>query len=160
MFSKYNRLPIQLRNTRSFFTIVNAWEKGVRLGFGKYTATVESGLRLCIPVYHTVYKINMADRVQHLAKQSLISKDNVTFTIDSSVQYKVTDAKKSLLNVTNLDTMVIERCQMALRKVLSGLELNEILHDLEDTSTTIKASLQNLEEKWGNRNFKYSIEGY
>lgn len=91
----------------------------------------------------------MADRVKYINRQSLISKDNVSFYIDSSVQYKVVNAEKSILHVTDLDTMLLERCQMALRKVLSSLEINDILHDVEDTSLKIKNSVKNLENEWG-----------
>lgn len=45
--------------------------------------------------------------------------------------------------------MLLDRCQMALRKVLSGLEINDILHDLEDVSKKIKTLVADLEEQWG-----------
>ncbi len=134
---------------RNFFKVIKHWEKGVRLNFGKHTATLDPGIRLCIPFYHGIYRVNMDDRVQDIHQQALVSKDNVTFYIDSSVQYRVSDATKAQLNVTDLDNMLLDRCQMALRKVLSGLEINETLHDMEDTSVKIKNSLLELEEKWG-----------
>ena len=138
-----------IENKRTLFTIVKQWEHGVKLNFGKYVSTLKPGIRLNIPYYHQIYKINMADRVRHMNSQSLISKDNVTFHIDSSIQYKVVDARKSLLNVTLLDTMILDRCRMSLRQVLSGLEINDILHNMEDTTIKIQQSLQNLEEMWG-----------
>lgn len=139
----------KFQNRRNFFRIIPSWENGVKLGFGKYIDTVEPGMRLNIPFYHRIYKVNMADRVQDMSKQSLISKDNVTFYIDSSIQYRVIDAKKAIICVTDLDSMLLDRCQMALRTILSRLEINEILHDLSDTSNKIKESLEFLEEQWG-----------
>jgi len=140
-----SRLPLK----RNFFTIIKESQRGVKLNFGKYTQTLDPGIRLNLPFYHQIYKVNMADRVADMTKQSLISKDNVTFYIDSSVRYRVVDAKKSLLDVTNLSTMLMDICQMNLRKILGSLEINEILHDLGDVSSKIKNSLKILEDEWG-----------
>jgi len=145
----YNRIGNTGVFKRNFFTIIHEWEKGIQLNFGKYNATIDPGIRLNIPLYHEIHKINMSDKVKYMNQQSLISKDNVTFYIDSSIEYKVVNAKKSILNVIDLDRTLLEKAQMALRKTLSGLEMNEILHDMDDTTQKIKNSMADLEDKWG-----------
>lgn len=145
LFSIANKIKPQ----RNFFTIVHAWERGIRLNFGEYRATLQPGIRLDLPFYHEVYKINMADRVQHLRPQSLISKDNVVLEVHSSIQYKVVDPKKALIHVTNLDTIIIDRTLMELRSKLSQLEVNEILYDMKDTTEQVKEKLKYIEDDWG-----------
>ena len=139
----------KVKNTRTFLTIVKENERAVKLNFGKFHSVIEPGLRLKIPYYHLIYKVNMANCILNIPKQSLISKDNITFTIDSSVQYKVIDAKKSILNVYNLYSMLPERCQMSMRQILSSLDINGILHGLKDIPNLVKLSLHSIEVDWG-----------
>jgi regulator of protease activity HflC (stomatin/prohibitin superfamily) len=127
---------------RSFLTVVDAWERGVRLSFGKYTKTLEPGLRLCIPIYHQVITVNVAERVKSLPKQALISKDNISYTIESSVQYKVTDPVKAVLNVEQCDSMILDKCQMVLRQLLTDLDIKDVLHHPPSTADICK-------DKWG-----------
>jgi regulator of protease activity HflC (stomatin/prohibitin superfamily) len=145
-----SRAPIR-QCRRSFLCIIDENTRGVKLNFGKYRETLEPGIRLNIPILHEIYTVSLADRVQHLDKQSIISKDNVSFYIDSSIQYKVTDAKSVILNITDFKGALIEKTQMAIRQVLSSLEINEILHDMTSISDKIKLCMPNVENDWGIR---------
>jgi regulator of protease activity HflC (stomatin/prohibitin superfamily) len=148
MFKKLLNLN-NIKQTRNFVTIIKQQELGVKLGFGKFISIVEPGLRLNIPIYHKIHHVNMSDMILNIPQQSLISKDNITFTIDGSVQYKITDPKKAVLNVYNLYHMLPERCQMSMRQILSSLEVNSILHGLKDVPNLIKKSLSSIENDWG-----------
>ena len=139
----------KVKKIRTFFTVIKEYERGVKLNFGKFHSVLEPGLKIKIPFYHSIYKVNMTNSILNIPTQSLISKDNITFTIDSSVQYKVTDSKKTILNVDDLDEMLPERCQMAIRQILSSLDINGILHGLKDISNLVKLSLQTVEFDWG-----------
>lgn len=139
----------KVKNARTFLTVVKEYERGVKLNFGKFHSVLQPGLRLRIPFYHSIYKVNMTNSILNIPTQSLISKDNITFTVDSSVQYKVIDAQKAVLNVYNLNLMLPERCQMSMRQILSSLDINGILHGLKDIPNLVKLSLQNVESDWG-----------
>jgi regulator of protease activity HflC (stomatin/prohibitin superfamily) len=139
----------KIKNTRTFFTVINEYERGVKLNFGKFESVLLPGLRLNIPIYHTIYKVNMANNILNIPTQSLISKDNITFTIDSSVQYKITDPQKAVLSVFDLKQMLPERCQMSMRQILSSLDINGILHGLKDIPNLVKSSLETFEHDCG-----------
>src|SRR5438132_1561277 len=79
-------------------TIVNQYQRGVKLTFGKYAGTLEPGIRLNLPIVHQIWKVNMSEEVEEIPKQSLISIDDVTLHIDASVQYKVIDPAKAIIN--------------------------------------------------------------
>jgi regulator of protease activity HflC (stomatin/prohibitin superfamily) len=139
----------KVKTSRTFITVIKEYERGVKLNFGKFNSVLQPGLRLNIPYYHSIYKVNLTNSILNIPTQSLISKDNITFTIDSSVQYKVIDAQKAILNVCNLKSMLPERCQMSMRQILSSLDINGILHGLKDIPNLVKSSLSNVESEWG-----------
>lgn len=145
----FMKKQIDLMGSRNIVTIIPQYMEGVRMNFGKLGKILQPGLRLKIPIYHQVYKVDMREDIVKIPKQSLVSADNVTIHIDASVQYKVVDAKKSVLNVSNVEYSLTERCQMQLRNLLSSMNVNDILHKQGDISRTIINDLTQVENNWG-----------
>lgn len=141
-----NFLP---QNTRGFFTIIDQNERGIRLGFGKFKKVLEPGIRWNIPIYHTVWTVNVTHRVQDIPPQSLISKDNVSFSIDGSFQYQVVDPKKALLEVEDYRFALQERCKMQLRNDLSSMNIDDILHHREGISNRLIKKMEDIPKDWG-----------
>ena len=137
------------RQVRPFFTVVPQYQRGVRLGFGKYVGMVEPGIRLKIPFYHQIHKMDTRDFVMDIPKQSLISMDNVTYYVDASVQYKVVDVYKAVLNTSELSHNLMERVKGEIRDALSAKEINEILHNRGNMSERILKELKSVEDGWG-----------
>jgi regulator of protease activity HflC (stomatin/prohibitin superfamily) len=153
MFSRSaSRILSRTRPTfvrRNFFNIVSQGSKGIRMRFGKYTKTLEAGIRWEIPIIHRVVRVDMRDKLSELPRQSIISRDNVSYTVDGSVQYKVTDAAKSIFNVCKVDEAVAERAQLSMREILSDMDIDQVLHQREETATKITHDLKDLEDQWG-----------
>ena len=83
-----------------FYNIINKYQIGIRTNFGKFNGYLQSpGIKLNIPFYHKMYIVDMREQIQSLNKQSLISKDNVTFFVDGMVQWKIIDPIKATFNV-------------------------------------------------------------
>ena len=135
--------------TRGFFTIIPQYQRGVKLNFGKFVGVLEPGIRLNIPIYHSIYKADMRINTRDIEDQSMISSDNVTFYFDASVQYQIVDPKKALLGVGNLDASLVDRCKMQLRNVLSGMEVNDILNNREHVNTQLMCSMKDIADRWG-----------
>jgi len=134
---------------RNFLTIIPQYERGVRFNFGKYAATCQPGLRLDIPLFHTIHHVDMRDQVQYLSQQEIISKDNVSCKVDAAIQYKVLDAAKSVINVQSLEHSLLELAQLSIREVLGGLTIDELLHNREDLSNVLRNRLKTVSDNWG-----------
>ncbi len=64
--------------------------------FGRYTSTMEPGLHILIPIYHSVgKKMNMMEQVLDVPSQDVITKDNAVVRVDGVVFYQVLDAAKA-----------------------------------------------------------------
>lgn len=135
--------------TRNFITVIHQGSMGVRTSLGKFDCVLEPGLRLCIPIYHDVTHVDMRERIESLSKQHIVSYDAVTITVDASVQYKIVDAKQAILNIKDVRSAIVERCQMQLRTVLSTLSVNDILHQRDIISNKVINELKQIEKEWG-----------
>ena len=74
--------------------IVKQYEKGLVMRLGKYRATVGSGLTFLMPFIEDLIAVDMREKVINVEPQKVITKDNVSVTVDAVVYYKVIDPVK------------------------------------------------------------------
>jgi len=145
---------------RNFITIIQNGNVGVRTNFGKFNikkGLVKPGIRLNIPFYHNLKIINIKEIIQDIKRQSLISKDNVTFNVDGFVQYKIINPEMATFNVTDIHSSVNEISKIALRNELSCVEINEILENRKKLNTQMINSLKKEEDNWGIKFIKIEL---
>lgn len=136
-------------NKRTFFTIVPEYKRGIRLNFGKFGSELQPGIRLNIPFFHKIALMDIRDKVHTIPTMQVISRDNVTFEVDASMQYKCIDSKKALLNVADVDNSISERCKMELRDKLSSMEINDALQKKSEISKSVLDAMSKIKDDWG-----------
>src|SRR6476469_2105035 len=81
--------------------VINQYERGVILTLGRYTGMLNPGLRVVMPIFHQVMKVDVRSMRIDVAKQEIITKENVSMNIDAVVYLRVVDASKAILETTN-----------------------------------------------------------
>jgi len=75
-------------------TVIHQAEKGLVERFGRYKETLDPGLRFLIPYMDSLRaRIDMRETVLDIEPQPVITRDNVTVTVDAVIYYYVTEAK-------------------------------------------------------------------
>ena len=67
--------------------IVQQWERGVVLRFGRLTGIREPGLNLILPWIDRLVKVDMRVETLVLEPQEVITRDNVTVHVDAVVYF-------------------------------------------------------------------------
>lgn len=129
--------------------IVDQYERGVVLTLGKYTGMRDPGLRIVIPVFQRIIKIDTRITPIDVEKQEVITKDNVTMVVDAVVYFRVKDSSKAFLETTNYIYATIQFAQAALRDVVGNADLDELLSNREEISRRIKEIVDAETDKWG-----------
>lgn len=129
--------------------IVNQYERGVVLTLGKYTGMRQPGLRIVIPVLQKMYKVDMRLATVDIPRQEVITKDNVTVSVDAVVYFRVTDADKAILDVQNFRLATAQYAQAALRDVVGKVELDTLLSERDKISSEIRAIVDEATAPWG-----------
>ena len=75
--------------------IVAQYERGLVMRLGKYSGGVTSGLHFLVPFVEDMIRVDMRERVINVEPQKVITKDNVSVTVDAVVYYKVVDPVKA-----------------------------------------------------------------
>ncbi len=139
---------------------------------GKYEKTLESGLNFIIPVFEaprgmakrvtqrgldgTVYsyskevsRIDLRETVFDFPRQNVITKDNVTITINALLYYQIVDAKKAVYAIANLPDAIEKLTQTTLRNLVGQLDLDETLVSRDKINQELRAILDEATNKWG-----------
>lgn len=129
--------------------VINQYERGVVLTLGKFTGIREPGLRVIVPIFQRVIKVDVRSMPIDVPKQEVITKDNVTAAVDAVVYLRVVDPAKAVLETTNYVYATSQFAQAALRDVTGGAELDELLSSREAISEKIKEIVDSETDKWG-----------
>lgn len=129
--------------------VVNQYERGVVLTLGRLTGVRDPGLRVIIPIFQRMIRVDIRTNTIDIPKQEVITKDNVTVNVDAVVYFRVTNATKAILEVTNFIYASSQFAQAALRDVTGNVELDSLLGKREEVSTQIKDIVDKQTDKWG-----------
>jgi regulator of protease activity HflC (stomatin/prohibitin superfamily) len=129
--------------------IINQYERGVVLTLGKYTGIRQPGLRVVVPIFQRLIKVDVRSTPIDVPKQEIITKDNVTVGVDAVVYLRVIEASRAVLETTNYIYATSQFAQAALRDVTGNADMDELLSKREEISQRIKEIVDAETDKWG-----------
>ena len=129
--------------------VVNQYERGVVLTLGKFTGIRAPGLRIVVPVFQQIIRVDIRSTPIDVPKQEIITKDNVTAGVDAIVYFRVIDAPRAVLETTNYVYATSQFAQAALRDVTGNFELDDLLSKREEISQQIKEIVDKQTDQWG-----------
>lgn len=129
--------------------IINQGEKGIVLRLGKFRSVLDPGLNLVIPFIETLIGVDVRERVINVDPQKVITKDNVTVTVDAVIYYKVVDPVKAEFEVEDFDTAATTLAQTNLRNVVGDKTLDETLTARDIINTSLRNVLDEATHGWG-----------
>ncbi|MBP5634199.1 slipin family protein [Candidatus Saccharibacteria bacterium] len=129
--------------------VVRQFERGVIFTLGKFSGIKDPGLRLIIPYFQSMQRVDVRSTPIDVPKQEVITKDNVTVGVDAIVYFRVLDPAKALLETTNYIYATTNFAQAALRDITGNFELDELLSMRDEISAQIKEIVDKETDKWG-----------
>lgn len=129
--------------------IVGQYERGVILTLGRYSSTREPGMTWIFPALQRMIKTDLRIITSTIPQQEAITKDNVPVGINAVVYFKVDNAEKAILEIENFQRAVKEYAQGALRDVIGGIELDDVLAEREKIAQEIKKVVDEATKHWG-----------
>jgi regulator of protease activity HflC (stomatin/prohibitin superfamily) len=125
------------------------WEKGVVLRLGKFHAIKGPGMVYILPILEHVSFVDTRIQVLNIPSQKVITKDNVPAQIDGVVFFIVTNAEKAILSIQDFKFAIAQYSQTALRDVVGGLTLDELLSEREQVQAKIGEIVEVHIKDWG-----------
>ena len=129
--------------------VVAQYEKALVLRLGKYRTTVGSGLTFLVPVIEDMIKVDMRERVINVEPQKVITKDNVSVTVDAVIYYRISDPVKATFEVQNFGYAATTLAQTNLRNLIGDKSLDETLTARDLINANLRAVLDEATNTWG-----------
>ena len=129
--------------------IIQQYETGVVFQLGRYSRTLQPGLNLIIPIIEYARVVDMRISTNDIPKQQVITKDNVPVSINGVVYFKVVNAEVAIIKVQNYLYAVSQYAQAALRDVVGGMTLDDLLAERQKIGDEIEKVIEKEAENWG-----------
>ena len=117
---------------------------------GSYHATWGNGLHVLIPFIDLIRgKISLKEQVADFPPQAVITRDNVTMSIDTVVFYRVLDPKLYCYGVENPLSAIENLSATTLRNVIGELDLDTTLTSRDTINSKMRSVLDEATDAWG-----------
>lgn len=133
----------------SMFRVAAQWEKALVFRLGKFIGTKGPGLFLVMPFLDSVRFVDTRIMTLDIPRRAAITKDNVPLALDGVIFMKVTDPAQAVIRVRNYDHAIQQYAQSALRDIVGGMTLDQVLADRELVGHRIEEMVENEVVGWG-----------
>lgn len=139
---------------------------------GKFDKVLQSGFNFIIPVieapraidwkvtqkgfdgssYSVIQKrtkIDLREAVYDFPRQNVITKDNVSISINALLYFQIVDPKSAVYEIQNLPDAIEKLTQTNLRNLVGQLDLDESLVSRDKINHELRAILDDATNKWG-----------
>ena len=129
--------------------ILREYERGVIFRLGKLLRAKGPGLILLIPIVDRMVKVDLRVITINVAKQEIMTKDNVPVTVDAVVYFRVLDPEAAIIKVENFLKATSLIAQTTLRSIIGQAELDELLSQRERINQRLQEVIDRQTEPWG-----------
>jgi len=129
--------------------ILREYERGVIFRLGKLLGAKGPGLILLWPIVDKIVKIDLRVVTIDVAKQEIMTRDNVPVTVDAVVYFRVIDPIAAVVKIENFWKATSLIAQTTLRSVLGQAELDELLSHREKINLTLQEIIDRQTDPWG-----------
>ena len=133
-------------------TVVRQAEAAVVERLGRYQRTAEPGLTFLVPFIDRIReRVALWEQVVSFPPQPVITRDNLTVSIDTVVYYQVTEPRNAVYEISDYINGVQQLTTTTLRDVVGGMSLEEALTSRETINTGLRRALDDATGPWGLR---------
>jgi regulator of protease activity HflC (stomatin/prohibitin superfamily) len=129
--------------------IVREYERVVVFRLGRFSGVKGPGIFFIIPVIDRVMLLDLRVFTIDVAKQVVITKDNVSVEVDAVIYYRVVDPSRAIIQVENYKMATSLLAQTTLRDVLGQIELDDLLSKRDELNKKLQEILDKHTDPWG-----------
>lgn len=152
--------------------IVHQQEAVVIENLGKYKTTLNPGFNLINPIFDSprpmmkivkragldgkTYsmlvqspRIDLRETVYDFPRQNVITKDNVTISINALLYFQIVNPQRAIYSIENLPEAIEKLTQTNLRNLVGQLALDETLVSRDIINDKLREILDRATDKWG-----------
>lgn len=124
---------------------------GVIKRLGQFLGVRQPGLVFLVPLIDDLQLVDIRETPRTGDKQDVITRDNVTVSVNATIFSQVVDAKLALFSVSNYFIAIDQLSRTTLRAIFGGMTLDEALSQRERINAQLQQQMESVTDKWGIR---------
>jgi regulator of protease activity HflC (stomatin/prohibitin superfamily) len=129
--------------------IVREYQRIVLFRLGRMVGTRGPGLVVIIPIVDRPVLVDLREQYLEIPRQTAITEDNATISIDFIIFTRVIDAVASVVRVQYFAGAAQNIAATTLRSVVGDMNLDDVLSKREQMNEQLRAKLDEVTERWG-----------
>lgn len=147
------------------FRVVQQSQVMVIERLGSFSRVLSNGLNVIVPFLdspreivwitetgiRSTSRLDLREMVLDVPEQSVITRDNVSISIDALLYIQVIDPVKATYEIAHLPLAVSQLAQTSLRNVIGEMDLDATLVSRDTINSKLKLILDEATDKWGTK---------
>jgi regulator of protease activity HflC (stomatin/prohibitin superfamily) len=129
--------------------ILREYERGVIFRLGRLIGAKGPGLIFIIPGVDKLLRISLRTVALEIPPQDVITRDNISITVNAVVYFRVLDPNKAVVEVENYLYATSQLAQTTLRSIIGQSQLDELLSERDKVNIKLQDVLDKQTEPWG-----------
>ena len=129
--------------------VANQWERALVLRLGNFRGTRGPGLFCIVPIVDRIRLVDTRVLAESIRRQEVITRDNVPVLIDGVLFFKVVNVESAVMQIQDFMWGVTRLAQTALRDVVGGVTLDELLAERERIGKLVQEVVEKQAQDWG-----------
>src|SRR5450631_3253203 len=130
--------------------IAQEYQRGVLFRLGRARGLRGPGLFWIIPLgIDRAVIVDIRTRTISAEQQETITRDSVTIKVNAVLWYRITDAAKSVIAVSEAGSAVYQLALTGLRNIIGQHDLDEVLQERDKINHLLKESIASSTTQWG-----------
>ncbi|MFN0084771.1 MAG: slipin family protein [Blastocatellia bacterium] len=144
----------------SSIKILAEYERGVVFRLGRLLSKAKGpGLTMVFRPIDRLVRVSLRTVTMDVPPQDVITRDNVTVSVNAVVYFRVIDSQLAVVEVENFLYATSQLAQTTLRSVLGEVELDDLLAEREKLNSRLQDILDKQTDRWGIKVSLVEIKG-
>jgi regulator of protease activity HflC (stomatin/prohibitin superfamily) len=132
-------------------TVIQQGYVGVVKRLGEFHSVRQPGITYLVPLVDDMTLVDVRETPRTGDKQDVITRDNVTVSVNATIFSQVVDAKLALFSVSNYFVAIDQLSRTTLRAIFGGMTLDDALSQRERINASLQQQMESVTDKWGIR---------
>jgi regulator of protease activity HflC (stomatin/prohibitin superfamily) len=130
--------------------IAQEYERAVVFRMGRFSTVRGPGLFWLLPLgIERQQTVDMRILTVSAEQQETITRDSVTIKVNAVLWYKIVDAPKSIIAVSNSEKAVYQLALTSLRNIIGQHDLDDVLQERDKINNLLRAGIAPSTAAWG-----------
>lgn len=143
-------------NIFKIWVIIQPWQQGIRVRFGKNKKLLNPGIHFKIPYFDSVYVQETRMRMVSIPIQTVTCSDKNTVTLSGTLGYSINNIETLYLTLYHPESTIISICMAMVTDYISKVELASIT--LDQVESYVLTELQKVD--YGLRFERFEITNF